>query len=163
MRGRPASFTTFAGSEPAHPKDKVQLKGSGNQTAEQILQVDVATGTRLAMLEGANDREVSFARGWNEGRFRLNNEQSDLEEVEMARDILRYLGRREEAKDTLEGIAQWWLLREWTERRLADVEQAVSLLVSKDLIVETTRGPELRYYKINRRKKKEIFNFLKNG
>ena len=53
------------------------------------------------------------------------------------RAILRYLEENTSAKDTLEGIAQWWLLREWSKRKVVEVEGAVSLLLSKDLIVET--------------------------
>jgi hypothetical protein len=39
---------------------------------------------------------------------------------EFARAVLRYLETYPEAKDTLEGIAQWWLSLERTEQRLRE-------------------------------------------
>jgi hypothetical protein len=75
---------------------------------------------------------------------------------------LRYLKEHPNAKDTLDGIAQWWLLREWTERQVKEIEQAVSLLVSKDLILQTSRTGLPAYYELNHQKAQEISNFLKS-
>jgi len=83
------------------------------------------------------------------------------EEIEIARAILRYLQGHPEAKDTLEGIAQWWLLREWTERRVAEVERAVSFLVSEELVLQTSRTGLPPYYQLNDEKGREISDILK--
>jgi len=87
---------------------------------------------------------------------------SAAEEVEVVRAILRYLEENTGAKDTLEGIAQWWLLREWSKRKIVEVEGAVSLLLSKDLIVETRRDGVQPYYRINHEKREEIARILKD-
>jgi len=83
------------------------------------------------------------------------------EEIEIARAILRYLQGHPEAKDTLEGIAQWWLLREWNERRVAEVERAVSFLVSEELVLQTSRTGLPPYYQLNDEKGREISDILK--
>jgi hypothetical protein len=68
---------------------------------------------------------------------------------EIARAILRYLETHPEAKDTLEGIAQWWLWLELPEQRLEDVERAVAVLASKGLILEARREGVPPYYRLN--------------
>jgi hypothetical protein len=63
--------------------------------------------------------------------------------------LLVYLETAPEAKDTLEGIAKWWLWLELTEPILKDVKQAVALLVSKGIILETRRDGIPSYYCLN--------------
>ena len=92
----------------------------------------------------------------------MSDELLDADEVEIARAILRYLQNHPAAKDTLDGIAQWWLLREWTDRRRVEVERAVSFLVSKTLLVETSRTGLPVYYRLNDQKDLEISNMLKS-
>jgi hypothetical protein len=81
-------------------------------------------------------------------------------EIEIARAILRYLQAHPKAKDTLDGIAQWWLLRERTERRVAEVERAVSFLVSQEFLLQTSRTGLPPYYRLNDQKGKEISDIL---
>lgn len=71
-------------------------------------------------------------------------------DFETARAILDYLELHHDAKDTLEGIAQWWLLKEGRERSLREVESAVALLLARGLLVETRRGALPPFYGINR-------------
>ena len=66
---------------------------------------------------------------------------------EIAHAILRYRETYPEAKDTLKGIAQWWLWLELTESRLREVQRAVALLVSKGIILETRRAGVPSYYR----------------
>jgi len=77
--------------------------------------------------------------------------------------ILRYLENHPEAKDTLEGIAQWWLLREWSERLLGDVERAVSLLLSQGFLLESRREGLPAYYGLNPQERDAISKFLKRS
>ena len=79
----------------------------------------------------------------------------------MARAILRYLQGHPDAKDTLEGIAQWWLLKEWTERKYSQIEDSLSDLVSRGLVIERRREGMPPYYWLNRAKQDEIAEFLK--
>ena len=82
---------------------------------------------------------------------------------EIASQILSYLDKHPAAKDTLDGIAQWWLLREWSERRLVEVEGAIAFLLSKDLILETRRKGLPAYYQLNQTKLKEISAMLESS
>jgi hypothetical protein len=78
-------------------------------------------------------------------------------EGRLAREILRYLTEHPDAKDTLEGIAQWWLLR---EQQIAHVEMAVALLVSRNLLRAHQRGVQPAYYELNRGEEQEIARLL---
>lgn len=69
---------------------------------------------------------------------------------EVARAILDYLYEHPDAKDTLEGIAQWWLTSEGVERELEEVESGVSILLDQGLVVEVRRGGLMPYYRLNR-------------
>ena len=74
----------------------------------------------------------------------------------IGQDILAYLARNPDARDTLEGIVEWWLLDQQIERHVAAVEGALAELVAKELIVGR-QGPESRtYYRLNRSKFGEI-------
>lgn len=69
--------------------------------------------------------------------------------------MLSYLQEHPDAKDTLEGIAQWWLLRQCSERKLAEVKRGVSVLLAQGLIVEIRRGGLSPYYCLNKAKGQE--------
>ena len=60
-----------------------------------------------------------------------------VEDRKTAQAILRYLVKHPKAKDTLDGIAQWWLEGESFER--GNITRAVSLLVSRGVIIESRR------------------------
>jgi hypothetical protein len=75
---------------------------------------------------------------------------------------LRYLEANPEAKDTLEGIVQWWLWFELTESRLREVQQALTLLASKGLILETRREGVPIYYRLNPKRRDAIARILRN-
>jgi DNA-binding transcriptional ArsR family regulator len=71
------------------------------------------------------------------------------EGYEVARAILHYLHEHPEAKDTLEGIAQWWLTREGIERQVKEVERGVSILLDQGLLIEVRRDGLMPYYRLN--------------
>jgi hypothetical protein len=96
------------------------------------------------------------AEGWTP----VDDEAAATRVWELACAILRYLETYPEAKDTLEGIAQWWLWLELTEPVLKDVKQAVALLVSRGLILETRREGVPAYYQISCAKGDEISRIL---
>ena len=74
--------------------------------------------------------------------------------------VLAYLVENPNAQDTLEGIVEWWLLERLTSDHAAKVKEALAELVAAGLMLER-RGKDSRtYYKINRRKLKEITAFL---
>ena len=79
---------------------------------------------------------------------------------EMAYNILAYLAENPEAQDTLEGIVGWWLSEQATRSNKGLVERALTELVNRGLVL-ARRGKSVRtYYKVNRRKMKEISALL---
>ena len=92
----------------------------------------------------------------------MSAESPETQGMEIAREILRYLQAHPNAKDTVEGIAQWWLSHEWADQRVADIEQAVRLLLSRELILEIRIGTQPSYYHVNRLKHQEIYRLLAN-
>jgi hypothetical protein len=77
----------------------------------------------------------------------MTEESADVRNI--ARQILHYLERYPEAKDTLDGIAQWWLQRQERARWRQDVARAVAWLCAHDLIRETRRLGVPPYYQRN--------------
>jgi hypothetical protein len=80
---------------------------------------------------------------------------------DIAREILRYLDHHPEAKDTLDGIAQWWLRREQGTPVLGDVEGAVSWLCSRGLLLETRRPGVPPYYRLNPQQREATSKILR--
>ena len=89
-----------------------------------------------------------------------DEEASAAKAREIARAILRYLEAYPDSKDTLRGIAQWWLWRELAEQRLENVERAVATLLSERLILETRRQGLPPYYGANPQWRKAISRIL---
>ena len=84
-------------------------------------------------------------------------------ETDTARAILNYLHGHPDAKDTLEGIAQWWLLREWAERKYHQIESSLSDLVVRGLVIERRREGMPPYYWLNHAKQDEISQIIDLG
>ena len=76
-------------------------------------------------------------------------------EPQIANDILGYLIAHPDAQDTLEGIAEWWLLEQRITKQTALVSEALSVLVEEGLVIER-RGEARSYYKLNQRRRKRI-------
>jgi hypothetical protein len=75
----------------------------------------------------------------------MTGKQGDLEGV--ASEILRYLHRRPDATDTMEGIVQWWLPRIRLEEATETVEQALRLLETRHLVERVRVSPQLVVYR----------------
>lgn len=83
-------------------------------------------------------------------------------EHEIAHAILTYLIQHEEAQDTLEGIAHWWLLQQAIEQHIPLVRKALAELVEQELILmHERRGTQARYG-INPQKRNEIAELLED-
>ena len=76
--------------------------------------------------------------------------------------VLGYLLRHPEAHDTLDGIAEWWLLERRVTEALANVAAALSELVSKDFVIASSSREGRVYYKLNRAMQREALAHLKN-
>ena len=84
-------------------------------------------------------------------------------EEKIALQILRYMEEHPQAKDTIEGISQWWLAHEGGRYRLTEVERAMSRLVAEGLIVANKRKGSARCYGANPRKLEAISKILKGS
>ena len=93
----------------------------------------------------------------------MSEEPETAEAWDVARQILRYLEQYPEAKDTADGIAQWWLRREGSERSRRDVERAVTWLCSQGLSLETRRLGVPPYYQRNPQQREAIAELLKGS
>ena len=93
----------------------------------------------------------------------MNEEPYTAADRSLARAILRYLEVHPDAKDTVEGIAQWWLLHEWNESLRVHVERAVSWLLSQGLILEIRRPGVPPYYQRHPQQREAITRFLEGA
>jgi hypothetical protein len=75
----------------------------------------------------------------------MTAQQGDLECV--ASEILRYLQRRPEATDTMDGIVQWWLPRLRLEEAAETVQHALDLLEHRGLVERVLMSPRLTLYR----------------
>jgi hypothetical protein len=89
----------------------------------------------------------------------MNNSKVD-KRVVYAILILRYLSEHPDAKDTLEGIAKWWVLQETIDHKLEDVAQSIAFLKSKGFITEGVGEKDRHWYQLNKEKLQEINRFI---
>ena len=79
-----------------------------------------------------------------------------MEKNEIALEILAYLADHPDAQDTLDGIAEWWLLERNIKRQRDVVKDALADLVKEELIVEA-RGQDSRvFYQANKKRLEDI-------
>ena len=102
-------------------------------------------------------RDLQFNRQVDVNRMEKNLGRNGLQ---IAVDILSYLSRNPEAKDTLEGIVDWWLLQQEIERKVANVKKVLDELVREELILEIKSGDNNRHYRINAEKYDQIMKFI---
>jgi hypothetical protein len=84
----------------------------------------------------------------------------DAAHLSTARQILGYLSRHPQAKDTREGIAAWWIQHQRVELAVHRVVLALELLARQNFVLEATGPDRRRYYTINPRRLAEIARFL---
>ena len=80
---------------------------------------------------------------------------------QIARDVLSYLVENPDAQDTLDGIVEWWLLEQKIRRETAKVMEVIEDLTARKLIVGRQAGDAQTFYRVNRRKEKEILTLLR--
>jgi hypothetical protein len=81
--------------------------------------------------------------------------------AEIVEALLSYLLENADARDTLEGIVEWWLLDETIRPNAVEVKRVLDDLVAKKLVLERKTGDKRIHYCVNPRKKKEIQALLK--
>ena len=83
------------------------------------------------------------------------------DESKIGNEILAYLVDHPNARDTLEGIVEWWLLEQQIKFQTARVKDALSDLVARGLILEKKGSNSQIHYRINQKKYKEIQELFK--
>jgi hypothetical protein len=91
----------------------------------------------------------------------LVSHSSSSKEPEIAHEILAYLEEKPEAQDTVEGIAQWWLLERKIFHQINMVREALANLVKEGLVVERTGLNSNTRYQLNLERREEIRKLLK--
>ena len=77
-------------------------------------------------------------------------------DLQTAQLILAYLRRHPGAKDTVEGIARWWLLNERVEQTVDRIERALEWLIENDLIEENQLQGDLYSYTLKNGKQTQV-------
>jgi hypothetical protein len=90
------------------------------------------------------------------------SEQPPSAEDRISLRILAYLKEHPQAKDTMEGISQRWLVGAGTKPRLVELERPLESLYSKKLILSTEGKGLPRCYAVNPVKWQEISKFLRD-
>ena len=83
------------------------------------------------------------------------------DEFKIGNEILAYLIDHPNARDTLEGIVEWWLLEQQIKFQTARVKDALSDLVARGLILEKKGSNSQIHYRINQNMFKEIQELFK--
>jgi hypothetical protein len=99
-------------------------------------------------------------KGGRRGERAVSDTRYTAHDWDLAREILRYLETHPAAKDTVDGIAQWWLMRAGGTSGRRHVEHAVALLCTHNLILETRRTGLPPYYQRNPQQREAIVRLL---
>jgi hypothetical protein len=73
----------------------------------------------------------------------------------IADEILGYLANHPGAQDTVEGIQEWWLLKQRIRPAVAAVKKALAELVAQGLVAESRSRDGRWHYRAKRRKERE--------
>ena len=89
--------------------------------------------------------------------------ENNGEPQRLARQLLTYLANNPDAEDTLDGIIEWWLLQQRIEDEMSRVKEALALLVSNQLLIESSGRDARVFYRVNKSKLDDIRNLIKRS
>jgi hypothetical protein len=81
----------------------------------------------------------------------------------LADEVLRYVVVHPEAQDTVEGIAEWWLLEQRVTCAIEEVQAALCDLVRKGFLVIVKHQDGRTHYHINREMEQRIHSHLNDA
>jgi len=84
----------------------------------------------------------------------------EMRRSQVIRAILEYLSKNPHAQDTLLGIAQWWLPQQQVKTNIATLNEGLTELVSKGLILQSKGKDSQIHYRVNKRKLGQITAML---
>lgn len=82
------------------------------------------------------------------------------DDLEVARDVLRYFVRNPEAADTIEGVARWRLLDEKIHSTLQEVTRAMAWLAAQGLLMEDRLPASRTVFRLNKEAMQRIQRLL---
>lgn len=107
-------------------------------------------------------------RGAAWARALLPSGESKADEVKsppslgpVALQILAYLRTHRDAQDTIEGIAEWWLLEQRIRHVINEVKKALTELVAQGMVLEHIGRDGRIHYRLNPRKKTTVTHLLR--
>ena len=62
-----------------------------------------------------------------------------------AQEISRYIAKRPNAAETVEGVSKWWLARQRFEDSIEIVQLALDYLVDRDVLIKRSVGNKTLY------------------
>lgn len=162
MTGGSASLLVPGGSAISHPVTAALVPETVGSLAKSFGWVGLHRRYRICIcnaeaIESFSKRIGAAAQRLHSKRFKVSEEQ------QIARAILRYLDANPEAQDTVEGISQWWVRKEWVQRKVDEVENAIRLLKGKGFILEEPNtGVGRALYRLNPDQREAVRMLLKN-
>lgn len=88
-----------------------------------------------------------------------HSEPAEVDEIGHA--ILRYLSDNPGSRDTIEGIAEWWLMEHHVRQQTAAVQRAVDRLVAAGLLDARRTGDGRSHYSLSREGRTGVVRFVR--
>jgi hypothetical protein len=92
---------------------------------------------------------------------KMNRDLLIMDKSQIGNEILAYLVDHPNAKDTLEGIVEWCLLRRQIKFQTARIKDALSDLVATGFILEKKGSNSQIHYRVNQSRFEEIKKIVK--
>ncbi len=90
------------------------------------------------------------------------SKDSQFQVRSIERNVLEYLLKNPEARDTLEGIIEWWILEREIRLRTEQIKEAIQILVEKGFVLQHETADTRIHYTINTNRYQEVEDFIKN-
>ena len=87
-------------------------------------------------------------------RTKMKNKLDETKET--SHKILAYLLDNPDAKDTMDGIMNWWMLQQDIKRNVALIKKTVQALLHAGLLLVRHGTDSTKYYQVNRARLAEI-------
>ena len=78
-----------------------------------------------------------------------------VEKTYIARNVLAYLSEHRDARDTLEGIVEWWLVEQRIIEQTAAVREVLDELVAEGRLLKSEGADARVFYHVKRRARRD--------
>lgn len=86
-----------------------------------------------------------------------------MQKLDIAHEILAYLLDHPKARDTIDGIVDWWLLEQEIKWQKEMVKEVLEELVGRGMVLEYKGEDSRIHYRLNQERHNEIKSFLAGG